>query len=71
MGQTETSWPLPAWYGVWFRRGPEDAELRFKIVKDILDEFPELRPRVREYLEQTPDLREGGREYYSEPSGNI
>ena len=33
-------------------------ELRFEIIKKILDEFPELRERLREYLREDGEKKE-------------
>ena len=39
----------------------EIEEIRWRIVKDILDKFPELRRRVKEYLrEENEKKRENG-----------
>jgi len=40
---------------------PEESieELRFKLIKKILAEFPELKKRVREYLREENKKKEG------------
>jgi len=32
------------------RTGAEDAEIRWQVIKAMLDEFPELREKAKEYL---------------------
>ena len=43
---------IKEWYGVEMEKAENLEEVRFQIIKAMLEEFPGLRKRVREYLER-------------------
>ncbi|MEM2537409.1 MAG: hypothetical protein QXK29_04640 [Candidatus Bathyarchaeia archaeon] len=41
-------------FGIQMNLRGEDDEIRWQVVKAMLDEFPKLREKVKEYLEKQP-----------------